>query len=230
MNEPDSLPQPDRDRPFIETRNDLAGRLCPSGPDGEIDEWSVCDESLRRLVKWAEKAGCFFKGLDPLKEDGREHDLTFVEEGASWLKFTKPMAAGYVVSFDSGLPALEPALPLGYLDRLILQNELFADTVAFVRVGGTRLQPRIITRQPHIPGEGATRDEIVSMMVESLGFRLLPERFSVGYAESIAFVSDNVAVFDLRPANVVRMSDGVVAIIDAISARLDESGQRTLRV
>jgi len=230
LNGPDSIPQPDRDRSLIEARNDLAGRLCPSGPDGEIDEWSIYDESLRRLVKWTEDTGCFFEDLQPLKEGGREHDLTFIEEGASWLKFTKPMAAGYVVSFDSGLPALEPALPLEYLDRLILQNELFADTVAFAGVGGTRLQPRIITRQPHIPGEGATRDEIISMMVESLGFRLLPERFSVGYAESLAFVRDDVAVFDLRPANVVRMSDGVVAIIDAIPTRMDAVGQKILGI
>jgi hypothetical protein len=230
LNEPDSLPQSDRDRTLIEARNDLARSLCPSGADGEIDEWSIYDESLRRLVNWAEEDGCFFEALQPLKEGGREHDLTFVEEGAFWLKFTKPMSAGYVVSFDSGVPALEPALPLEYLDRLILQNELFADTVTFVGIGGTRLQPRIITRQPHISGESATRDEIISMMVGNLGFELLSDRFSVGYAESLAFFRDAVAVFDLRPANVVRTSEGLMAIIDAIPTRLDKSGRRALSV
>ncbi len=148
MNEQAFLPHPDRDRTLIEAHHDLGGRLRPGGPDGEIDEWSIYDESLRRLVRWAEEAGCFFEDLQPLKEGGREHDLTFFDEGACWLKFTKPAAAGYVVSFESGAPALEPALPLEYLERLLLQNELFADAVSVVGVAGTRREPRIVTRQP----------------------------------------------------------------------------------
>lgn len=70
-------------------------------------------------------------------------------------------------------------------------------------------------------GEGASREEIVSMMVEDLGFRLLQSRYSVGCADFLAFVRDDVAVFDLRPANVVRSPEGVIAPIDAIPARLD---------
>lgn len=230
MNESTLLPQPDRDRSLIEACNDLEGCLRPSGTDGEFDEWSIYDESLRRLVRWAEERECFFEGLQPQVEGGREHDLTFVEKDTFWLKFTKPCAAGYVVSFDSGNPALEPSLPLEYLERLILQNELFADSVTFVGVAGTRLQPRIVTRQPHIEGEGATSNEIISMMVDDLGFSLLPERFSVGYTDSLAFVRDDVAVFDLRSANVVRTPDGVISPIDAIPVRLGETEIRILRV
>jgi hypothetical protein len=228
LNEPAFLPQPDFDRPLIEAFHDLAERLRSGGPDGEIDEWSVYDESLRRLVRWSQEAGCFFENLQPLKEGGREHDLTYVEKGAFWLKFTKPAAAGYVVSFESGIPALEPALPLEYLARLILQNELFADSVTFVGVAGTRQWPRIVTRQPHLRGEGATREEIISMMIDGLGFRLLPARFSVGYADSLAFARDDAAVFDLRPANVVRTQEGVIAPIDAIPVRLDPTARAIL--
>ncbi len=229
MNEPILLPEPDRDCALIEACNDLAGCLCPGGTDGEIDEWSIYDESLRRIVRWAEERGCFYEGLQPLIEGGREHDLTFVEQGVFWLKFTKPYAAGYVVSFDFGAPALEPALPLEYLERLILQNELLADSVTFVGVAGTRVQPRIVTRQPHLEGEGATPDEIIAMMVDDLDFRQLPERFSVGYADSLAFVRNDVAVFDLRSANVVRTPEGVISPIDAIPVRLGEIGKRILR-
>lgn len=139
LNGPAPLPHPDRDRPLGEACNDLTGRLRPSGQDGEIDEWSVYDESFRQLVRWAEEAGCFFEGLQPLKKGGREHDLTFIEESRTWLKFTKPAAAGYVISFDSGAPALEPALPLEYLERLQLQNGIFADQVSFVGVAGEAL-------------------------------------------------------------------------------------------
>jgi hypothetical protein len=228
LNESSRIPQPDRDRTLFEAHHDLAGRLRPGGPDGEIDEWSIYDESLRRLVRWSEEAGCFFEDLQPLKEGGREHDLTFIEEGAFWLKFTKPAATGYVVSFESGVPALEPALPLEYLERLMLQNELFADNVTFAGVAGSRQWPRIVTRQPHIRGEGASREEIISMMVEGLGFRLLSDRFSVGYVDSLGFVRDDVAVFDLRPANVVRTPEGLIVPIDAIPVRLDAAGRGIL--
>lgn len=110
----------------------------------------------------------------------------------------------------------------------MLQNELFADTVSFVCVAGDRRQPRIVTRQPHIAGEGATREEIISMMVKDLGFRLLPDWFSVGYADSLAFMRGDVAVFDLRPANVVRTPDGLIVPIDAIPVRLDAAGRGIL--
>ncbi len=228
LNESEFLPHPDRDRPLGEACNDLAGRLRPSGSDGEIDEWSIYDESFRRLVRWAEEAGCYFEGLQPLKEGGREHDLTFIEESRTWLKFTKPAAAGYVISFDFGVPRLEPALPLEYLERLQLQNEIFADGVSFVGVAGDRNRARIVTRQPHIRGEHATPDEIVLLMTEELGFRLLPERFSVGYAHSLAFVREDVAVFDLRPANVVRTDEGLIVPIDAIPFRLDAGARAIL--
>ncbi len=228
MNEPARLPQPDRDRPLIEACNDLAGRLRPSGPDGKIDEWSIYDESFRRLVRWAEDSGCYFEDLQPLKEGGREHDLTFLEEERVWLKFTKPSAAGYVVSFEFGAPALENALPLEYLERLSLQNELFADRVTFAGVGGERYRPRIITRQPHIRGEHASPEEIVHLMTAELGFRKLPKRFSIGYADSLAFIRNDLAVFDLRPANVVRTEDGLIVPIDAIPVRLDEAARTIL--
>jgi hypothetical protein len=228
LNDPEFLPQPDRDRTLVDTTDDLAGRLRPGGPDGEIDEWSVYDESLRRLVRWAEETGCFFEGLQPLKEGGREHDLIFIEESRAWLKFTKPAAAGYVVSFDLGTPALEPALPLEYLERLVLQNEIFADRLSFVGVAGERIRPRIVTRQPHVRGECATRDEISHLMTAELGFRLLAERFSVGYADSLAFIRDDVAVFDLRPANVVRTEEGLIVPIDAIPVRLDAGARAIL--
>ena len=99
---------------------------------------------------------------------------------------------------------------------------------SFVGVGGDRRQPRIITRQPHLAGDAASPQEIVSMMVDELGFRLLPGRYSVGYADSLAFCRDEMAVFDLRSANVVRTPAGVIAPIDAIPARLDARARAIL--
>jgi hypothetical protein len=228
LNEQFRLPLPDRDRPLDEVISNFGRCLRPGGPDGEIDEWSIYDESFRRLVAWAEETGRFHQDFEALKEGGREHDLTYDPATASWLKFTKPSQAGYVVSFECGSPALEPGLPLEYLERLLLQNEIFLDQVTFVGVGGHRYRPTIITRQPHVLGEPADRSEIIRLMTQELGFEVLPARFAVGYQDSLAFIRDAVAVFDLRPANVVKTPDGLIIPIDSIPVRLDEKARAIL--
>lgn len=228
MNEESHLPHPDRDRPLAQAIAELGVRLRAGGPDGEIDEWGLYDESLRRLATWAEEEGCFFEGLLPLKEGGREHDLLHDPLSGSWLKFTKPAAAGFIVSFDFGAPSLEPALPLDYLERLVLQNELFADQVTFVGVAGDHRRPRIVTRQPDIPGEEASYEEIRHLMIVELGFEPLPPRFSIGYTDSLAFVRQDAAVFDLRPANVVRTEAGLIIPIDSIPTLLSPEQRKLL--
>jgi len=77
------------------------------------------------------------------------------------------------------------------LNVLLCTKGLFADSIKFVCIAGKRLKPRIVTRQPHVEGDGAAPDEIIWLMVEELGFRQLPERFSVGYADSLAFVKND---------------------------------------
>lgn len=228
LNEQGNLPQPDRDRTLEEVCSDFAGRICPGGPYGEINEWSLYDESFRRLVAWAIDTGCFYEGFRPLKEGGREHDLIFDPASATWLKFTKPSCAGYVVSFELGFPALEPALPQEYFDRLLLQNEIFADRVTFVGIAGEPGNPLIVTRQPDIPGRAANEDAIIRMMTVELGFAQLSPRHSVGYENSLAFVSEDFAVFDLRPANVVETPEGLIIPIDAIPVRLDHKARMIL--
>jgi hypothetical protein len=230
LNEQARLPHPDRDRSLDEVIADFARRVCPGGTYGEIDEWSVYDESFRRVVAWAGETDRFFEGLQPLKEDGREHDLIHDPVTGTWLKFTKPAVAGYIVSFEFGMPALEPGLPLEYFERLALQNEIFEDQMTFVGIAGERHRPRIVTRQPDIPGEAADPAEIIHLMTNELGFSTLPACFVVGYANSLAFIRDDIAVFDLRPANVVRTLEGLIVPIDSIPVRLDERARRILRV
>jgi hypothetical protein len=229
LNEKASLPRPDRDRTLLEVIEEFGERVRPGGSHGEIDEWSIYDESFRRLQRWAQENGCYFPDLQPLKEGGREHDLTFDPVSSSWLKFTKPSAAGYVVSFDFGHPDLRPALPLEYLERLNLQNRIFADDVSFVGIAGAKHDFRIVTRQSDIPGGAATDPEIIQLMTGELGFTLLPRKFSVGYAESLAFLREDVAVFDLRAANVVKMENGLIVPIDSIPVRLDETARTILQ-
>jgi hypothetical protein len=230
LDEPARLPQTDRDRPLREVLEDFGRCLRPDGPYGGIDEWSIYDESFRRLVRWSVERECRYETLEPVREGGREHDVTHDPGSNSWLKFTKSARAGYMISFDSGLPTLEPALPLEYLDRLILQNEVFADRISFVGVAGDSRQPRIVTRQPDIAGEAAGVDEIREVMIDALGFSPLPTAFALGYADSLAFARHDVAVFDLRPANVVKTPAGVVVPIDVIAVQLDDRSRTILGI
>lgn len=46
--------------------------------------------------------------------------------------------------------------------------------------------------------------------------------------DSMAFARPRVAVFDLRPANVVRTADGLIVPIDTIPVKLDAAGERVL--
>jgi hypothetical protein len=222
------LPRPDQDRSLEEVIEDFRRCLRPDGPYGPFDEWSVYDESFRRIVRWAREAGCWFEGLQPLREGGREHDVLHDPRNGSWLKFTKPSRAGYVVSANERTLSLEPGLPLEYLERLSLQNRIFGDSVRFCGMAGESNQPRIVTRQADIIGEAATPEEIRLLMKE-LGFTELSPRYSLGYADSLCFARQDVAVFDLRPANVVRTSDGVVVPIDSIPVVLNKEMLRLLK-
>ena len=62
-------------------------------------------------------------------------------------------------------------------------------------------------------------------MVEDLGFTKLRHNPGIGYENSHAFVRDDSAVFDMRPANVLATADGDIVPIDCIPVRLP-SGKR----
>lgn len=229
MDDPTSLPPPHGDRPLPHVIEDLRRGLRPAGGD-ESDDWFVYERAFQHLVAWARASGCFYDDLQPQRFGGREHDVTFDPSSQSWLKFTKPAAAGYLAVFDAarGRFELETGLPLPYLERLELQNILFQDTLCFVGVSGPAHRPRIITRQLDVDGAPATLDAITAMMVGALGFVALPARFALGYASSLTFARRDAVVFDLRPANVVQTPDGILAPIDCIPARLDDAGRAAL--
>ncbi len=111
-------------------------------------------------------------------------------------------------------------MPLDYLERLILQNEIFADNLSFVGVCGESDGRRIITRQNIVEGRAGRWEEIVRLMVDELGFSKLRHNHGIGYDDSYAFVRDNAVVFDMRPANVFATADGIIVPVDCIPVRL----------
>ncbi len=221
-----SLPPKSKDRSLDDAFNQFKSVL---STDGELD-WSETyldrSEQYQLMEQEARKLGVLYEGLEPVVEGGREHDLLFDDKNGSVLKFTKPSSAGYVVDFMDEKPRLTNGDPLEYLQRLNLHNEVFGDFTQFVGLGGLKNNRRIMTRQPAVVGRKSTYEEIEKLMVEDLGFTKLPHTYGIGYDESIAFIRDDVAVFDLRPANLFTTDTGMVIAIDSIPVRLNETNRK----
>ena len=120
---------------------------------------------------------------------------------------------------------LTNALPLEYLERLRLQNDLFADDI---RLEGVALESEklvIITSQPAILGSAVTDEEMLAFM-RQLRFQPLAG-LSLGRPGALAFYHDldEVAAFDAHPGNFVKDDNGVVLPIDLVMVRADAALQ-----
>lgn len=183
-------------------------------PEGELDgfQW-------RWLQEWAIRERCIVPPeLIPDREGGREHDVTFLEASGSWLKFTKPGQSGYTVDCSTGIPLFLPALPLDYLRRLLLQNELFGDRILLRGIQPTASGPRIVITQPDVQGEAPEFEEIDAILTRSFGFRLL-DIPPMGFYKAHSFLHGDIGIFDAHPANFVKSKDGTLLPIDLILVR-----------
>ena len=218
-----SLPQPGKDRSLVDAANDFRRVLHPDGEIPGQEDYLDRSEQIQIIEGEARRLGLLYDGLEPLVEGGREHDLTYDDATGTVLKFTKPSSAAYVVEILDGKPRLSNGDPLEYLDRLILHNEVFGEFTRFVGIGGLPNNRRIITRQERIKGREARWDEIVRLMVDDLGFTKLRHNFGIGYEDSYGFIRDDVAVFDMRPANLFKTDDGTLIAIDSIPVRITDA-------
>ena len=218
---PRKLPEPYQDRPLEAISDDIRRILSADGTlHGDEDDPDFIRRQIVSIKNAALREGFLYDGLLPAFAGGAEHDVTFDPETGTVLKFTKPERAAYVVNFDLGTPKMASALPLEYMGRLMLQNDIFSDTLRFVGIGGEPGERRIITRQNIVVGRPASWEEITSMMVEDLGFNKLRHNHGIGYDDSYAFVRDDAVVFDMRPANVFTTGEGVVIPVDCIPVKL----------
>jgi len=117
---------------------------------------------------------------------------------------------------------------LEYLERLLLQNSVFGDTVCLEGVAQEPDGNLIVSSQPHITGEEVTREEILVFM-SRLWFKRMPN-LHLGRPGSMAFYRDldEAAAFDAHPGNFVKDQEGVVLPIDLILVRASEDLQRAL--
>ena len=136
------------------------------------DEW-------RDLLKWAASKKLILP-VDyesPARSETAEHDVRYEGLAQRWFKYTIPGHCGFTVDCDGNddsEPTLRLATPSEYLSRLIAQNKLFVDDILLIGLwhdqsgGGWR----IVTSQPDIPGEPATRIQILDGMM-GYGFKPL---------------------------------------------------------
>lgn len=220
------LPHSGADRTLVDAADDFRRILFANGQgDGQgghldrAEQFQIIEAEARRL-------GILYEGLEPIKEGGREHDLTYDDATGTVLKFTKSSSAAYVIEFLDGQPRITNGDPLEYLERLILHNEVFGDFTDFVGIGGIPNNRRIITRQAHVKGREARWDEIIRLMVDDLGFTKLRHNYGIGYEDSYGFIRDDAAVFDLRPANLIVTDSGLTIAVDSIPVRLTQETRR----
>jgi len=128
-----------------------------------------------------------------------------------------------------GTAELTDALPLEYMERLLLQNALFNDAVRLEGVAVEHQRLVLLTSQPNLAGEFVTHDEMLTFM-RKLWFQPL-HGLSLGRPGALAFYRDldEVAAFDAHPGNFVKDDDGHVLPIDLILVRADEPLQKALQ-
>jgi len=151
------------------------------------------------------------------------------EDGERYFKATFPGKFGFsVILVPGGLPDLTEATPLEYMERLLLQNTIFGDTVLLEGVAQEAGGTVIVTSQPHITGGAVSQEEIFDFM-DRLWFRPL-QCLQLGRPGSLAFYRDldEVAAFDAHPGNFVKDTEGIVLPIDLILLRAGDELQKAL--
>lgn len=110
--------------------------------------------------------------------------------------------------------------PKALMNRILIHNLVFPTTaMKMLKVGTSDNGISIIVEQPFIEDSGIapTMDEIKDYML-SLGFTL-----SKGKGINAEYTKDGYLVTDIRPENVIKQSDGSLAVIDCFAKFEDES-------
>ena len=155
--------------------------------------------------------------LDRFRRGGREHLVLAFPSYC--IKATNPPGFGYFVDLDPDAPGLAPCQdPVRYLDRFIASEEIWGFKTELLGVVGDQSNYSILIRQDWIFGPKATFEEIRHYM-NYWGFKEVKRSF--GYKNSLSFYNDEFGIFDLRPANVVKLLDGSIMPIDCFVERLD---------
>ncbi len=176
-----------------------------TGDDAAGREW----RALRELARSGVCLELEFDRGSVFRPGGREHDV--LTDGASWYKLTTVGCAGYWLSLADGQASLFPARPLQYLDRWAIHNRAFGDDVSVVAIADEGpWRQSIVIRQRHFAGKVPSQEDL-SRCLRARGYRELDVRDPVGYGGK-TFVSGEVCISDVRPANALFMEGDIVPI------------------
>ena len=134
-----------------------------------------------------------------------------------WVKLTLPNLSGMelraIVEMDGVRPTLHTAdaLPVDYLHRLRLANELLGDDFCFHGVLDDPAGPRLVVSQRHIIGEHAGTAAIARHFAH-IGFQPIN-------AKTFYDPEENLLVSDAHAGNVLRTADGLLVPFDVCLQR-----------
>lgn len=122
---------------------------------------------------------------------------------------------------DEPFIGMGEALPLEYLDRLILQNEVFADDIRLEACAIEKEGLVVLTSQPFVRGRKPKPAAILETML-LLGFERIPG-LPANTEDSFSFYRrpDRVSAFDAHTGNFI-LSGNLVVPIDLVMVRAGE--------
>ena len=212
----------------------LRATPCPTGgfPAREREVFRRRQE--RDLLAWARENSRLISPADYLPlavRGGEEHRLWPAADRARYWKATYPGFAGFTVIVVPGSESdldLTAALPLEYLERLLLQNRLFGDDVRLQGLAFEEGKMVIITSQPVLIGYPVEEEDIAGYLAK-LWFKPL-RGLHLGRPGALSFYRDldEVAAFDAHPGNFVKDAEGIVLPIDLILLHASEALQEAL--
>jgi len=215
------------------------GAAAISGSAGELYAERATSEG-RALWQWAKEAGCCLtpdEWLTRFKQDkhgGQEHRVWYAEDAGRYYKATHAGRYGWYAALDyrynkrtqedEPYIGMGDATPLQYLDRLILQNDVFSDDIALEGMWLEADGLAILTSQRYISGKAAKPAEILEVL-DTLGFERIPG-LPANTEDCFSFYdrTARVAAFDAHTGNFIKAaSRGKVVPIDLVMVRADEA-------
>lgn len=199
------------------------------GSNGAGQEAQGSAQESKALADWAQDNGLLLeklpKGLKldgPKDFGGAEHHSFYDADSNRWIKITRGSTPTGHEAFPTfgGWRLSKGQIPHRYLERLSLQNEVLGDDIVLHGVfRDKRGNTSVITSQPHVEGDPATREQINDMMSEA-GF--IPLGNSSFYRND-----DNLLVLDLHEENGV-VKDGKFIPYDAVLIHPDEELKKSV--
>lgn len=188
----------------LRSRSEAIARL-QGGPAHFLEEVTL-------FHKYSHERGLIFPQppLELLRspdDEGNEHQVWYFPDSASFVKVTWPDFFGLLVIYRPDED--ERASPIGYLERWLLHNELFGDSVSFLGAWEENGRLRLVIRQPAIAGEPATLEQIDSFFTQNGWLR-----FTAGGEVAYFDAKRKVVISDTHRGNLILMSDGLLAPID----------------